>query len=235
MERIERQMTPRFALNLMMSDVDAQRLRVLAPGARTLTVPNGVDTSELSVLPEDLQVRGRVVFVGPTYMFPNRDGVEFFLQSIWPNVRASVPHATFHTAGRNAPEDKIRFERHDGVTCEGYVPHIAQTVGQATCCVVPLRIGGGTRLKILDAWALGRAVVSTSLGCEGLRVQDGVNILIQDDPVSFAEAVRRVLSDHQLRASLEREGRKTAEEYDWNHIGRSLREAYLSIAEAGPR
>ena len=100
----------------------------------------------------------------------------------------------------------------------------------AACYIVPLRVGGGTRVKILNAWALGTAVVSTSVGCEGLKAHDGVNILIRDDPVDFAVAVRSVMTDAALRQRLGSGGRATVERsYGWDTIGRSLVSQYLEI------
>ena len=105
---------------------------------------------------------------------------------------------------------------------------------QASCSIVPLRVGGGTRLKILDAWAMGRAVVSTSIGAEGLDVNDGENALIRDNPGEFAEAVTRVLRDRELRLKLERNARRTAVDvYSWDRIGATMREAYRALIAGG--
>ncbi|HEV2735546.1 MAG TPA: glycosyltransferase family 4 protein, partial [Longimicrobiaceae bacterium] len=112
----------------------------------------------------------------------------------------------------------------------GYVEDIRPYVQRAACYVVPLRVGGGTRLKILDAWAMGKAVVSTSIGCEGLDARDGDNVLVRDDPAEFAAAVRQVLDDEGLRARLGEGARRTAEEvYDWEVIGRSMNREYLAL------
>jgi len=106
-------------------------------------------------------------------------------------------------------------------------------VRAAACYVVPLRVGGGTRLKILDAWAMGKAVVSTSIGCEGLVAEDGRNILIRDDPDGFAQAVRAVLQDERLRRRLGAEGRRTVERhYAWERIGESMLRLYRSLYES---
>jgi len=109
----------------------------------------------------------------------------------------------------------------------GHAADIRPVLSEARCCVVPIRIGGGTRLKILDAWAMGKAVVSTSVGCEGLDVVDGENILVRDEPQAFAEAVLQVLGDARLRSRLERNARRTATEtYSWRGIGERIRSAY---------
>ncbi len=225
-EAVERELCPRLALNVMVSEIDARRLRVLAPGAPTEIVPNGTDTDYFQPTHAGT-TSGRVVFVGPTYSHPNRDAVEFLLQQIWPHVRAADLHASLRLIGRNAAADHTRYAAAPGVSPLGYVPDIRPEVAEAGCCVVPIRIGGGTRLKILDAWAMGKAVVSTSIGCEGLDAVDGENILVRDAPDAFAGAVLEVLHDATLRNRLERNARRTAiESYSWNVVGRRLHAAY---------
>jgi glycosyltransferase involved in cell wall biosynthesis len=231
-EKVERGLCGRFDVNIMTSDIDAQRLRILAPTARTSTVPNGVDVDFFRPDPPQNSVPGRVVFLGPTYMFPNRDAVEFFLDAIWPSVRQQRPDATFHLIGKTSSEEKARFESHAGVACVGYVPDIRPHFAEAECSVVPIRAGGGTRLKILDAWAMGKAIVSTSIGCEGLDTEDSRNILIRDHPADFAEAIVEVLRDADLRNRLSRNGRKTAEEiYAWPVVGRKLNTVYQELLQ----
>jgi glycosyltransferase involved in cell wall biosynthesis len=115
------------------------------------------------------------------------------------------------------------------------VEDIRPEVSVALCYVVPLRIGGGTRIKILDAWALGKAIVSTSVGCEGLLARDGDNILIRDEPRAFAEAVHQVVTDAALRARLEHSGRQTAESlYSWESLEPAMRMEYLQLVQKVP-
>jgi len=230
-EAVERELCPRLALNVMVSAVDAEKLRVVAPGAPTAIVPNGTDTDYFQ--PADAaSIPGRVVFVGPTYSHPNRDAVELLLHDIWPRVRAADRHACLRLIGRNAAMDQARYAVEPGVRPLGHVPDIRPAVAEARCCVVPIRIGGGTRLKILDAWAMGKAVVSTSIGCEGLDAVDGENILIRDAPDAFAGAVLDVLHDATLRARLERNARRTALEiYSWIVVGRRIRAAYNQLLD----
>src|SRR5207247_11350595 len=164
-----------------------------------------------------------VAFVGRTYRHPKREAVEFLLREIWPRVRAADRSTTLQLIGRNTPQDQARYAAEPGVSALGYLPDIRPPLSEARCCIVPIRIGGGTRLKILDAWAMGRAVVSTSIGCEGLAATDGENILIRDTPEALAGAVLQVLRDPQLRARLERNGRRIATEmYNWDVVGRRI-------------
>ena len=226
-EKVERRLAPSFDLNVMTSDVDANRLRTLAPTARTAVIPNGVDTDFFQPAPLARMIPGRVVFLGPTYMFPNRDAVEFFLADVWPAVRRKRPDSTLNLVGKVSDENKARFERSPGVACTGHVPDVRRYLAEAAVSIVPIRVGGGTRLKILDAWAMGKAVVSTAVGCEGLNTVDGENILIRDDPADFADAVIRVLSDEELRNSLGEAGRRTAERfYSWAALGTQLVTCY---------
>jgi glycosyltransferase involved in cell wall biosynthesis len=222
-EKVERRVCPRLDLNVMTSEVDAVRLRALAPTARTTAIPNAVDVDFFRPGPPDEVVPGRASFLGPTYMYPNRDAVDFFLEEAWPVVRRDYPESTLHLIGKNSDDDRARFESRPGVTCNGHVPDIRPHLAQAAVSIVPIRVGGGTRLKILDSWAMGKAVVSTSVGCEGLEAIDGHNILIRDDPTEFAAAVLQVLRDRDLRDRLGREGRRTAEEhYSWRVVGQKL-------------
>src|SRR5438270_13359550 len=115
----------------------------------------------------------------------------------------------------------------------GYVADCRPYVRDAACFVVPLRVGGGTRLKILDAWAMGKAVVSTSVGCEGLAAEDGRNILIRDDPAEFARAVCAVLRDQSLRARLGAAARATGEQhYSWERIGGPMLQLYDALQDS---
>ena len=234
-ERVTRKLCPRFALNVMMSEMDAGRLQALAPGAATLVVPNGTDTEYFR--PNGAKsVAGRVVFLGPTYSFPNRDAVEFLLREIWPRIRAADRATSLRLIGRNAAADQARYAAESGVTPLGHVADVRPALSEARCCVVPIRVGSGTRLKILDAWAMGKAVVSTSIGCEGLDAVDGENILIRDTPDAIADGVAQVLGDTQLRTRLERNARRTAmETYSWRIVGARIRSAYDELLAGATR
>ena len=184
-EQIEGELCPRLDANVMMSELDAERLRTVAPGSHTIVVPNGVDTDYFTPQKSPPRVPGRVVFLGPTYIFPNHDAVDYLLEEIWPNIRAVERSASLQLIGNSSRSDRERYNSHPGVNCVGLVEDIRPNMADASCSIVPIRVGGGTRLKILDAWAMGKAVVSTSIGCEGLEAIDGKNILIRDTPRSF--------------------------------------------------
>jgi polysaccharide biosynthesis protein PslH len=226
-ENEERRWCPRAAVNLAVSEADKADFERLVPGARFEVIPNGVDVD--AFVPSTGSVKDGIVFVGGMSWFPNADALELFEEEILPLVRARDQQVKVTWVGRAKPDVIARHAKR-GVALTGHVDDIRPYVGSAACYVVPLRIGGGTRLKILDAWAMGKAVVSTSVGCEGLDAVDGQNILIRDDPAAFAAAVLMVLRDSGLRASLERNARATAEQkYSWIVIGEKLRRVYGEV------
>ncbi|MEX2048890.1 MAG: glycosyltransferase [Gemmatimonadota bacterium] len=232
-EAAEREWCSRAELNIAVSDQDAEQFLSLAPRAQMLVIPNGVDTQGFR--PLDSTSDGGVVFVGGHSWLPNADGMEFFVAEVLPLILRERPETRVRWIGK-APEGAARHFARQGVEVLGYVDDIRPVMGEAQCVIVPLRIGGGTRLKILDAWAMGKAVVSTSIGSEGLKTCDGENILIADSPDLFAAAVLRVLGDPSLRKRLETAARETAERnYDWERLGDRMLERYRSIVALGGR
>jgi glycosyltransferase involved in cell wall biosynthesis len=230
MEGEERRWCGRCRLNVMVSEADQMELQRIVPEARSAVVPNGVDIDAFR--PGAGQGEG-IVFVGGLNWFPNRDALQYFCEAILPLVRAAGEPTTVRWLGGGATDDLRRHYRDRyGVELTGYVPDVRPYVRDAACYVVPLRVGGGTRLKILDAWAIGKAVVSTSVGCEGLAAEDGHNILIRDDPDGFAQAVCAVLQDGPLRRRLGMEGRRTVERlYSWERIGDAMLALYGSLLD----
>ena len=228
MDAVEREQCERVALNVTCSEHDRSLLLGKSPRSRVVVVPNGVDVDAFQ--PVDGDGAG-VAYVGGTTPFPNRDALDFFCDEILPRLRAAGAQGPMNWIGSaSADEQRIYRERH-GINLTGYVDDVRPLMGAAACHIVPLRTGGGTRLKILNAWAMGKAVVSTSVGCEGLAAVDGDNILIRDHPADFAEAVLRVLGNRQLQCELGARGRATAERsYSWEAIGRPMLDTYLDIA-----
>jgi glycosyltransferase involved in cell wall biosynthesis len=168
--------------------------------------------------------------------FPNRDALEYFLTEIFPLIRHRLPNTEFIAAGRNpSPEMVARFSVIPGVTFTGTVPDIRPYLEQAGVCVVPLRVGGGTRLKILEAAAAGKAIVSTRLGAEGLEFADGQDIVLADDPMSFAEQVIGLLEDPVRRKTMgEAAYRRVRERYSYDTLRMSLRQAFAMASKPAP-
>jgi polysaccharide biosynthesis protein PslH len=216
--------------NVVVSETDLETLRQRAPHGRYIIAPNGVDTAFFQ--PSDETTEG-IVCVGSTGWFPNRDALQHLATDILPHLRTEEGAPEIRWVGWASREDRKMYAERYGIHLTGRVPDIRPHVASASCYVVPIRAGGGTRVKILDAWAMGKAVVSTAVGCEGLDAVDGENILIRDLPEEFAAAVHQVLDDETLRRRLGAAARELVEaRYAWDRIGRSLTEEYLSIIES---
>jgi glycosyltransferase involved in cell wall biosynthesis len=140
-----------------------------------------------------------VAFVGSMDWLPNQDAVRFFLEDIWPGIRARRPDATFQVIGRDPPAGLRRLSGRDGVEVVGTVPDVRPYLEEAAVVVVPILVGGGTRLKIYEAMAMGKAVVSTTIGAEGLVYTPGEHLLVADDPADFTDAVVGLLADPRRR------------------------------------
>jgi polysaccharide biosynthesis protein PslH len=230
MSDVERSWCERVALNVVCSETDGARLKRQAPRARVSVVPNGVDTEAFR---PDCAPESGIAFVGGTSPSPNKDALDYFCEQILPHLRATGAAAPVRWIGRSSPEEQRFYRERYRVELTGYVDDVRPPMQDAACHIVPLRIGGGTRLKILNAWAMGKAVVSTSCGCEGLPASDGRNILIRDDPRLFAAAIADVLQDASLRRSLGEAGRATVERlFSWEAIGARMIDTYLSITNA---
>jgi sugar transferase (PEP-CTERM/EpsH1 system associated) len=227
--------SPRFDVNIVMSALDAEELQRIAPGAQMAVVPNGVDIEYFVPRPgEETQA---LIYTGGMNMFANRDAVLYFLQNVWPQVRAAIPKVTFYVVGQDPPAELRRLAAPgSGVIVTGYVSDVRPYVAKSAVYVVPLRVGGGTRLKVVDAMAQGKAIVSTSVGCEGIDVSPDRNIAVADEPDRFAERVIHLLRTPSERARLGTAARSFVETYyAWPVIGRRLRDAYQQANERSRR
>lgn len=183
------------------SEAERRLYAELCPRTPVFLVPNVVDTEHF--VPTDDPGGGTALYTGGMDWHPNRDAVEFFAASILPTLRELIPPVRFRVAGRApAPEFRQRLESVAGVEFSGTVPDMRTEIARATVCVVPLRIGTGTRLKILEAGAMEKAMVSTHLGAEGLELTDGEEIVLVDDPAAFAREVARLLRDPARRRTM---------------------------------
>jgi glycosyltransferase involved in cell wall biosynthesis len=203
--RLQRRIAEAAELVTLCSDLDCGRLGV----PNCAVVPNGYDLVEADVhsvrdeIAPDEAATGLPVMlmVGDLFYRPNADGARWFVNTILPRVRRELPNAELHLVGRHLDDDR-GLASAEGVSLLGFVPDVTAELHASAAVVVPLRSGGGTRIKVLEAFAHRVPVVSTTVGCEGLGVEDGVHALIADDPDGFARACVRVLTDRRLARSL---------------------------------
>lgn len=224
MRRAEKYYIPRFSSCLTVSGADRDLIRRIVPSSDPAVIANGVDCGANQPPNADGAV---LLFAGVMGYPPNADGAVFFCRSILPRIRAHVPDVKLLIVGHSPPAMVTALSREQGVTVTGWVEDMQPFYEQASVSIVPLRAGGGTRLKILEAMALGRPVVSTSIGCEGLDVQHNLHLMIANDAEQFADYVTSLLLDAGLRERLATEARRLVEQrYDWSAIGRQLLSNY---------
>lgn len=228
LRKFERTAARRAAAILACSEEDARQLQQMAPSTFVHVVPNGVDLQFNR--PDDTAVRpSQLVFVGQMGWFPNRDGIEWFLADILPRILEQRADARFVLIGKHAGltvPDALRAH----VELAGFVPDVRTPVRESAVYVVPLRAGSGTRLKVLEAMALGKAIVTTRIGAEGIDLEPGRDALFADDAGSFAAAVLRLVESPNEIIRLGIAARLRAEQrYGWNSIGHEMLHTYTTL------
>lgn len=198
-------------------------LKRLLPRSVIEVVPNGVDIEYFHGSDAEQEVDGRIVFTGAMDYYPNAEAALFFAQKCWPLIRARMPGATWQIVGKNPRPDVQKLAELPGITVTGSVADVRPSFAEAGVAIVPLLLGGGTRLKILEAMAMRKAVVSTSLGCEGLSAVPGKHLIVADQPEVFAQAVIELLKNPEKRRALGTAGRALVESaYSWERCGDRL-------------
>jgi glycosyltransferase involved in cell wall biosynthesis len=226
----ETQALSAFDACIAVSGTDGEALQALAPPLRVAVVPNGVDLEGFRETPVDPSSH-ILAFCGAMDWAPNADAAAFFAREVLPRIRQSQPQVQFQIIGRNPPASLVRRLTSEAVQFSGTVADVRPYLAAARLVVVPLRSGSGTRLKILEAWAMGRPVLSTTLGAEGLPADDGTNIAIADDAESMAARAVSLLADLSESRRLGAAGRRlVAGHFGWDAVARRLLEVYDDTA-----
>lgn len=210
------------------SEREQRIVEAVAPATPCRTVPNGVDTDYFAASGAP-PVADNLVFTGMLAYRPNWDAVHYLVEEIFPRIRAERPACTLTIVGKG--HESLRHLAGPGVTFTGVVPDVRPYVEQAAVAVVPLRMGGGTRLKVVEAMAMGKPIVSTALGSEGIAARDQEHLLTADDPAGFAAAVLRLLSEPALGTRLGHAARGLARhQYSWRRSADLLEDLYGELA-----
>jgi glycosyltransferase involved in cell wall biosynthesis len=231
MQRFERRMLARFDRVLTVSDADRLTFHRLYGGslqAPTTVVPTGVDTAYFQPQGTVRPRPSHLVFVGSMDWLPNEDGVLAFCRDTLPLIRAAIPDVTFSIVGRDPTAAVQRLADGERIVVTGRVDDVRPALHQAAASVVPLRIGGGTRLKIYESMAAGTPVVSTTIGAEGLPGEPGRHLLIADDPLAFAGAVIELLRHPLQRQRMAAAARRfVVDHFDWSAVAGDLERAIV--------
>jgi glycosyltransferase involved in cell wall biosynthesis len=231
METMERKYVQEADHILAVSEFDRNFFARMTDPEKISVIPTGVDIDFFR--PAKAMAPGNtLIFTGSMDWLPNEDGIIYFVEEILPKIRVKCPDVELRIVGRRPAVRLRRFaEKHAGVEVTGDVDDIRPHLHAGKVYIVPLRVGGGTRLKIFEAMAAGKAIVSTTIGAEGLPVHPGKDILLADEPNGFAEAVIELLQNISRRECLERSARNLVESrYSWRSVGETLDSVLKRIA-----
>jgi glycosyltransferase involved in cell wall biosynthesis len=228
LKQYEGQLCREFEAVLAVSEEDKTALEEAAGQPLNLSViPIAVDTDEVTLVTRQVEAN-HILHIGTMYWPPNIDGIKWFIDQVYPHIRAKQPHIVFDVVGARPPQELLDLNHNgSGINVTGYVDDPTPYLELARVMVVPLRAGGGMRVKILNALAQGLSIVSTTIGCEGIAVESGRHLLIADTPEAFAQATLRLLEDHRLANELGQNGRCLIQTtYDYRAACRPLEEIY---------
>jgi glycosyltransferase involved in cell wall biosynthesis len=213
---------------LMISTEDDKSLLNMNPSIHTKVIPAGVDLEYFNQCSIKVE-KDSILWMGSLGWPPNQDSFWWFYNEIVPEIVKKSPTVIVSVVGSNPPPDILRI-KHPNVKIIGYVEDVREYLQRASVCVVPLRAGSGIRLKLLEMFAMKKAVVSTAIGCEGLNVINGKHLLIADDPKDFSDSVVKLLSDLMLRDKLGKNGREHVEKYySWESIAAKFEQEYSNV------
>ena len=241
MSQLERRALIEFDAHLVVSVRDAERLRNIDSEAQVSLIENGVDMAHYSddeieaayatwAAADAARKTKRIVFVCSMDYHANVDGAVSFGREVWPRVRDRQPELVFTVVGRDPAPEVRALTTIPGIEVTGTVDDVRPFYREALAAIVPLKVGGGSRLKILEAMAAGVPVISTTLGAEGLNVRDSENILIADTNEQLAEAIVSVVESEEQCKRLSNAGRALiSRHYDWSQLGTNLLEIYQKL------
>lgn len=235
LRRLEQAHAGCAGINLVVSELDRSRLLAAAPGATVTVCPNGTDPVYFrpgGTGPEE----GHLLFLGGMSWYPNLNGVRYFVREVWPRLVRRAARAKLTVVGADPPDDLRRLAATDPrIRLTGQVADVRPYFDRADIFVCPILDGGGTRVKVLDAMAMAKPIVSTTLGCEGLDLAPERDYLAADTPEAFVEQICRLIDDSRLRAAMGERGRRVVlEQYAWARIVERLLAGYEGLVSREP-
>lgn len=228
----EAKLLPRFSAVVVLTPIEREFLARLVPGLPVYAHPMGVDCDFFSPTQEEPESES-IVFVGNFRHAPNLSGAHWFIDQVWPRVLARMPHAKFYVVGGHAPDSLLRHHGQSNICMTGFVDDIRPYLQRSAVFVAPIFAGAGARTKVLEAWAMEKPVVGTSLAFEGIR-NDSELCMSADEPDAFAERVQQLLSNRQLIRHLGRRARQMViREFSWESFAEFYEDIYSKIVEPG--
>nr|WP_281432467.1 glycosyltransferase [Desulfatitalea alkaliphila] len=230
LKRMEKNIFRSVDLGIVVSETDKQALVKICPEGNFLVIENGIDVDLFQPFNGTISV-GKLLWLGGFSHYPNIEGIKFFLRYVYPLVKRFAPYVSIDIVGDNVTEDLRQFAKMDPHICfTGFVEDPLPYLNSAEIFVAPIMSGGGTKLKVLEAMAAGKAIVTTSIGCEGIEGIPGVHYLVADNEEGFAEAILLLLNNKELRHKIERSAHQLiVSKYNIEDIAEKLSDYYNRI------
>ncbi len=222
-EQAEQKYCPQFDINITCSDIDTQRLKEISPESKVTTIPNGVDTDFFSTR-QAPELPNSLIFVGTLSWYPNAEAVLFIAEQLWETLSNQIPDITIDIIGANPPKALLAAaEKFKNFNVHGFVDDIRPYIDRASLYVCPISDGGGTKLKILDAFAMSKAVVAHPIACEGIDVTPDKNVAYASTVEEYVQQIKSLLKNPEQRQQLGTNARKLVEDkYSYASIGKTL-------------
>ena len=230
--RYEEQICREFDMHITCSSLDSDRLLRVDPSLAVQVIPNGVDVEYYFPMYEN-EEENNLIFAGGLGWYPNADAMQYFAREIWPQLKKHHPDIVMNVVGKDPSQELIKLAEQDkNFRVHGFVDDVRDYISKSSVYVCPIRNGGGTKLKILDACAMGMAIVSHPVACEGLEVSDGENILLASTPDEFIEKIIKLVRDLDLRRYIGINARNTSVKvYNFTKIGHRLSDLYMQLKD----
>ena len=227
---LEREVCNTLALNVTCSHLDTNRLKLIAPGINAIDIANGVDLEYFRPI-ECEKIEKSLVFAGGLSWYPNLDAMKFFLSKVWPRLIQEVPDISFTVIGRNPPEWMLALQaEYPTLKVTGFVDDVRPYLSRAHIYICPIRDGGGTKLKVLDALAMGVPLIADPIACEGIDVIKGESVIYATTPDDYISAIKKLINDSALCTSLAEKGvALVRENYSFESLGKKLSDAYQNL------
>ena len=227
LEKFEKQICLQVSLNITCSEMDKQRLLEIVPNSKVEVIANGVDINYFKPDKSIVQEK-RLIFIGTLNWYPNVEAVRFIAHKLWPALKLTIPDISVDIIGASPPDDIVQLgAQQKGFRVHGFVDDILPFLNKAAVYVCPITDGGGTKLKILDALSMGKAIVANEIACEGIHVEDGKNVIFAESVDEYVDAIKLLIENKNLRSSMGSAARKLIEdEYAYERVGKKLSSSY---------
>ena len=230
LQKLERRICNKFHLNITCSDLDSERLKAAAGVTNCISIPNGVDLDYFQPMAGKIKPKS-LVFAGGMSWYPNLDAMNFFLKSVWPRLVKQIPDISLTIIGKNPPQWMSDMQKeYPNILVTGFVDDVRPYLAEAEIYICPIKDGGGTKLKVLDALAMGKALIADAIACEGIEVVNNKSVIFASTPAEYIEKIKYLLENPKINQELSRNGNQLIKDlYGFQSIGKKMSGIYNSM------